>query len=506
MYDDGPELARSERHLVMLVDNGIVGDSRVQKQARSMAEMGWKVTVVGRGAKKRRSVEFDEFRAVLVPVEFRAGYRPYLYRHPLLRSPLSYRNMRVARAKDVGAEVRVLKAREVIDRRKSEGTDSGLRRVAGRVRMLWARSRSSVTGYRFQRTEAVHDARLMATGSWDRAAIHWWSRLRGTRAWHRLDPQAWDWEIAYGPVVDRLRPDLIHANDHRMLAIGARAKHRARAAGRDVKLVWDAHEWLPGVDRPSYSRRWKAGQVLLERAYAKDADAVVTVSETLATMLRDEHDLAELPSVVVNAPLMAGTTAPPATVREAVGLGPEVPLLLYSGGVTAARSVDTIVRALPELPGVHFALVALDHQAPPVQDLVDLAVELGVRDRMHLAPYVPVDQIVAYLAGADVGVHSLLHGPNNEIALATKFYEYAQARLPIVVTDVKVMSETTRRLRLGEVYSAGDPADLARAVRLVLADPQKYRAAYDDAALMRSWTWEAQAERLDLVYRRTLGR
>jgi glycogen(starch) synthase len=506
MNDSLPDVPRSERHVVMIVDNGVVGDSRVQKQASSMADMGWRVTVVGRGPKNRRphTVEFPGFRALLVPLEFRTGYRGYLYRHPLLRSPLSYRSLRVARGKDAAAEVRVLRARDAIDLRKSRGTDAGLARLVGRARMAVARTTHQVAHYRHDKTEDIHNTRMMATGAWDRAAIRWWTRLRGDRAWSRLDPGIWDWEMAFGPVVDRLKPDLIHANDHRMLAIGARAKHRARARGREVKLVWDAHEWLPGVDRPSYSRRWKAAQVLLERSFAREADAVVTVSATLATMLRNEHDLPELPAVVVNAPLMSGTSAPPADVRQVVGLGPDVPVLLYSGGITPARSVDTIVRALPELPGAHFVIVVLDDTSPAVLELLTLARELGVDDRVHTAPYVPVDQIVAYLAGADVGIHSLLHGPNNEIALATKFYEYAQARLPIVVTDVKEMSQTTVRLGLGEVCKAGDAADLARAVRLVLADTERYRNAYDDPELMRSWTWETQAAELDAVYRRML--
>ncbi|MFC7500466.1 glycosyltransferase family 4 protein [Nocardioides sp. GCM10030258] len=351
----------------------------------------------------------------------------------------------------------------------------------------------------------VRAARLMSTGWPDNLAIRWWKLTKGQRAWSRLDSQTWDWEISFGPVIDELMPDVIHANDHRMLAIGARATNRLRVAGQFTRLVWDAHEWLVGTDRPNHSRRWKAAQVLLEQTYAHHADAVVTVSDTLAEMLRVEFDLPALPTVVINAPLSSGIVAPDANVREVIGLGPEVPLLLYSGVITPARSVDTIVRALPELPGVHFVMVVLNDTQPAVIRLLNLADELGVRDRMHLAPFVPVNQIVPYLAGADVGVHSLLHGPNNEIALATKYYEYAQARLPIVVTDVKVMAETTRRLGLGEVWTAGDPADLARAVSLVLADRDRYLAAYDDENLMRSWTWEAQADTLDALYRSLLA-
>ncbi|HWS33624.1 MAG TPA: glycosyl transferase family 1, partial [Actinoplanes sp.] len=38
----------------------------------------------------------------------------------------------------------------------------------------------------------------------------------------------------------------------------------------------------------------------------------------------------------------------------------------------------------------------------------------------------------------------------------------------------------------------------------VLNDPQRYRAAYDKPGLLDSWTWEAQANVLNSVYRELL--
>ncbi len=43
-----------------------------------------------------------------------------------------------------------------------------------------------------------------------------------------------------------------------------------------------------------------------------------------------------------------------------------------------------------------------------------------------------------------------------------------------------------------------------RAVKAVLADPRRYRAAYDRPGLLDGWTWEAQAEVLEGVYSRLL--
>jgi hypothetical protein len=67
------------------------------------------------------------------------------------------------------------------------------------------------------------------------------------------------------------------------------------------------------------------------------------------------------------------------------------------------------------------------------------------------------------------------------------------------------MAATVRSTGQGEVFRAEDLADYVRAVALVLDDPQRYRAAYDKPGLLDGWTWRAQAEVLDGVYRGVLA-
>ncbi|NEE12446.1 glycosyltransferase, partial [Streptomyces sp. SID7499] len=98
-------------------------------------------------------------------------------------------------------------------------------------------------------------------------------------------PNLWDFELAFAKHIDSLKPDLIHAHDFKMLGVGARAAVRARAAGRPVKLVWDAHEYVPGL--PPRHSRWLPAHVAWEKEHAVFADAVVTVSPALAELLKE---------------------------------------------------------------------------------------------------------------------------------------------------------------------------------------------------------------------------
>ena len=284
----------------------------------------------------------------------------------------------------------------------------------------------------------------------------------------------------------------------------ARRDAALRGRGREVRWVHDAHELSAATaDRGvgglrGLLRRRMIGGMLAE--LVPTADAVVTVSDDLAERLRADLRLPDRPVVVLNAPPVASARPAP-SLRKRAGVRPEERLLVYAGGLTPARGVDLAVRALPELDGVHLALVAPDAD-PHVAGLCALADGLGVGERLHVVPYVAPDQVVDYLAGADAGLVPLLHRPNHEISLVTKYIEYAQAKLPLVVSDVRVMAAFTREHGLGEVFRVQDGArGLADAARAVLSDRLRYRAAYDAAAgVLARLTWEEQSTVLTGLY------
>ncbi|WP_319458450.1 glycosyltransferase family 4 protein [Micromonospora sp. RTP1Z1] len=495
----------------MLVDNGVNGDSRVQKAARSAAEAGWEVVLLGRSPgslPQTWQLGRAEVRLLAMPAPL--ARRRHEFRRAWLRWPLAYPPSGIAAHRQ--QSVKAWRADLAVRAAQLAVADSatprlGLRRRVLRAEELAARAVGKWVSLRYWMLTQAHRRRRFRN-PWDRAYTLFWQAVKGDGAWRRLEPGLWDYELAYGPVIDELRPDLIHANDFRMLGVGARAKIRAAAEGREIKLVWDAHEFLPGLKPWQDNARWLPAHMAHEREYARHADAVMTVSDGLAELLQREHGLTTTPDVVLNAPAADHgelvPDAPAPDLRALCGIGADVPLLVYSGAAARQRGLDIMINALPQLPGVHVALVVNKPTGPYVSDVLARAAKLGVADRVHALPYVAHWQVVPFLSAADAGVIPIHHWPNHEIALITKFFEYSHALLPLIVSDVKTMAGTVRSTGQGEVFRAEDVADYVRAVRAVLADPARYRAVYDQPGLLESWTWEAQAKVMDDVYRRLL--
>ncbi|MFG2248204.1 glycosyltransferase [Spirillospora sp. NPDC048823] len=504
--DGEPVPVGSRGRIVMLVDNDVERDSRVQKAAASAAAAGWEVHLLGCVlARRGRSWMLSGARVRLLPLRHTLRRNRHGIVRATLRRPLAYAHPSVAAYR-----------RRLVQSRRSDLAASRIAPGGGPVRKAWLLARRAAArvqvrwvAVRVHRTESLAAARNDPLSPLERCAIRFWQALLGDRAWRVLDRNLWDWDGAYRHVVDELEPDIIHANDFRMLGVGARAARRAHARGRETKLVWDVHEFLPGI-KPwgGAGPGWLPAMCAHEREYAGAADAVVTVSDALADRLVERHGLRRRPAVVLNAPLTrggTGRTEPVPDLRELCEAGPDAQIAVYSGRASVQRGLDVMIEALPRLPRLHVALVVSTVRSEYLRGLRARAIELGVADRVHMLPYVPYNQVVPFLAAADIGVIPIHHWPNHEIALITKFFEYSHARLPIVVSDVQAMGAMVKATGQGEVFRAEDLDDYVRAVEAVRGDPQRYRAVYDDRPdLLREWSWEAQAEVLDGVYSRLL--
>lgn len=90
MQESGSERPGRGR-VVMLVDNKVEGDSRVQKAAESMAAAGWDVTLLGLvRSGKGRSWKLGDAEVRLLPLKTPLAKRHAERHRSLLRRPLAY--------------------------------------------------------------------------------------------------------------------------------------------------------------------------------------------------------------------------------------------------------------------------------------------------------------------------------------------------------------------------------------------------------------------------------
>lgn len=288
-----------------------------------------------------------------------------------------------------------------------------------------------------------------------------------------------------------------HAHDLTGLVPAVRAS-RLRAGA----VVYDSHELF--VEASSAARLPSPLRKLLARyesGLASRATALITVSDGIADELARRFRR-ERPTVVRNVPELGPQPSPRAgPLRHELALGTR-PVLLYHGQIALERGVSQAVAALDHLPA-EVAFVALG-DGPLVPELERLAVG-RYEGRLFLHPAVPLEQLPAWIAGADVEVIATPPtGLNHYYMLPNKLFECLAAGVPVVASDVPEMRAVILESDVGITCDPTSPPAIAAAVRSILDRTpvereelsRRCRAAAEDR-----YSWARESERLLDVYR-----
>ena len=170
------------------------------------------------------------------------------------------------------------------------------------------------------------------------------------------------------------------------------------------------------------------------------------------------------------------------SARAALGI--TGPLVLSLGALIPRKGHDRIVRAIATLPGVTLVIAG---EGPERARLLDLAAALGMRDRLRLLGSVAHDALPAIVGAADVmALASVSEG------LANAWLEALACGTPIVICDAGGAREVVTSREAGRIV-AGDPADLAAAIRDLLDHPPAPEAVRAAAV---PFTWAANTAAL----------
>jgi glycosyltransferase involved in cell wall biosynthesis len=195
----------------------------------------------------------------------------------------------------------------------------------------------------------------------------------------------------------------------------------------------------------------------VERALARRAARVIAITESLARFQVDRVGLPREKVEVIHYGLdeLPGAWGenPPDPVPA------DARVLLCVCRLEPQKGVDVAIRALADIPDAHLVVLG---EGPQRAELERLAGE-----RVYMPGRVP--DVGAWLRRADVHVH-----PARWEGFGLALLEAMLASLPVVATRVSSIPEIVADGETGLLVPPDDPAALAAAVNLVLADPSDY--------------------------------
>jgi glycosyltransferase involved in cell wall biosynthesis len=262
-----------------------------------------------------------------------------------------------------------------------------------------------------------------------------------------------------------------------------------------VPLLLDLHEDMPEFFRDRFAapllRPLLPIVTATARASAAVADHVITVHEPLRQLSIDRGVPPEKIDVVMNS--ADGRLFDPSRHERRAFMADGALRLIHHSNFQRIYGLDQAIEGLARIrPDLEWRLDV--YGDGPWRPQIEAAIaRSGTGDRVTLHGRVPIDDLPALLAGADIGLVPSIDEPYLAYSLSTKLLEYAAMGVPIVATDLATFRQhfTDAAIRF---VPAGDPRALAGAIEALAADPEAAVAMGLQARREAvAYDWERQA-------------
>ncbi len=304
--------------------------------------------------------------------------------------------------------------------------------------------------------------------------------------------------------VARWRPDVVHT---------FKAAGYAAAAGLYLRLI-GRFPWVLDADDLEGSGGWAEvngyGPLtvrlidLQERRLSRLAGAVTVASRFLAAETVRWGIKAHRVFYLPNGPLPAGgPDHDQAEARRRLGLGPG-PVLIFIGYLGRGGELELALKALARIPpGGAAPILLVVGDGPGQGPARRLADTLGLSGRVRWLGRVPPEDLRFYLAAADVALYPCRDDPIGRAKCAMKLVEYMAAGKAVVAGRVGQNLEYIVDGESGRLVDCEDPAEFARAIADLTADPA-LRARLGAAARRRifeGFSWDKLVGVAEEAYR-----
>jgi len=269
---------------------------------------------------------------------------------------------------------------------------------------------------------------------------------------------------------------------------------------KKIPLVFDSHEIyseLPSLhDRPKTKKVWK----ILEKFLLPKIKYFYTVSDGYANWFKKEYNVN--PSVIRNVPNRIKFNENQDFIFFQL---PENPnnekILLYQGAINPSRGIDKMIEAFHNVNSCQFWIAG---DGPKKQEYEQLVKDLNLAHRIHFLGNIPPKTLKTITPLAEVGM-SLEEdlGLSYRYALPNKLFDFIQANVPILATNLPEIMQTVLTYNVGKVIENHEPHHLAQKLNELLAEGKKsYQERLSIAA--KDLCWENEEMKLKVIFEKVI--
>lgn len=284
----------------------------------------------------------------------------------------------------------------------------------------------------------------------------------------------------------RTPADILNANDLDTLLANYWA-----AKWKKKPLIYDSHEYFTEVPELIDRKLTRGIWLFLERRLFPRLENVYTVNHALANIYHQKYSVPV--SVIRNLPI-----AKKIAVNKS-----KSSILIYQGALNLGRGIELMIDAMQYLYGYQLWIVG---RGDIEQELHQQIKNRGLKDRVIMKGFIPWEKLSELTQQAKLGLSLECDmGENYRNATPNKLYDYIQAKVPVLVSDLPGMREIVSQYQVGAILkeNARKPLILAKVIESLLAKQDQYHTWVTHCLwASEELNWEHEKEKLVEIYRR----
>jgi glycosyltransferase involved in cell wall biosynthesis len=167
--------------------------------------------------------------------------------------------------------------------------------------------------------------------------------------------------------------------------------------------------------------------------------------------------------------------------------------MMYPGTLSAHQGLDVAIRAIANvknlIPKADFHIYGTGRG---MEELVKLAKEFGVVDRVLFHPFMPIWEIAKVMGNADLGVVPKRSDSFGNEAFSTKTLEFMALGVPLLISDTAV-DRYYFNDRIVTFARSGDADDFAAKMVQLVRDPEgRQRQAENADEFIKLNNWDVK--------------
>jgi glycosyltransferase involved in cell wall biosynthesis len=261
-----------------------------------------------------------------------------------------------------------------------------------------------------------------------------------------------------------------------------------------IPLVYDSHEFFTELPELVGRRFVRGVWKLIEKLTLPGVKYSYTVSNSIAEEYKKRYGISM--EVVRNFPVLEGRES---RRPDLLDCDPKQ-VIIYQGALNKGRGLELMIHAMQYMKGFHFRVFGT---GPLEKTLQNLSHQIGVTDRVEFMGRIPFDELMFQTRQASLGISLEENmGLSYHYALPNKLFDYIQAQIPVLVSDLPEMSSIIKHYEVGEVLSVREPELLAKQIEIMMSDHEQRMVWKKNARKAAGeLSWEKEVYKLKDIFR-----